>query len=136
NTEADTQGCLPQWKIRRANQCEKNRGYEKAFVNFVTAHHGEHHFPETTYDKYCGIYRKEVGCTQYEVIPDAVWVVTGKPAHQNAVPIIKTGCTGSGQDSVSLKADVVHPEEHGRECTQPNGNHYALQVNAITHMGR
>src|SRR5690554_1088138 len=139
HTEGDTQGHLPQRDGGRADQCEQYRGYKEAFVHFVTTHGGKQHFPETTHHKGDGIDRNEVGHTVDKVVPPAG---TGaghgqggdKGFTQAAVGNhgIRVGC----QKIVSLKTNVPHTEEHGRESTQPYSDHDAFEVYAVTHMGR
>src|SRR5690606_31961657 len=135
HAEGNTQRCLPQGQIRRNDQGEEHGCDEEAFVDLVAALDGEEHFPEAADDEGHRVDRQEEGRTMPEAVPDAVRVIAGEHLDHCAVPALDTAGAGGGEDGVGLPAHVVHAVEHGREGADPHGDHDALEVDAVAHMG-
>ncbi len=68
-----------------------------------------------------------------EAIPETAGVIAAQQFDQPAVPALHA--LPGGHDAVGLEAQVVHAVEHGRESRQPHGDHDALEVYPIAHMG-
>src|SRR5690606_23517122 len=72
-----------------------------------------------------------------DIVPDAARVETRQHAYDREAPAI----LGSQQlridrkHTVGLVTDVPHTEEHRREGTQPDGDHHALEIDAVAHVG-
>src|SRR5690606_35530735 len=71
-TKADTKRRLPQWQVRRTDQCKQDRSDEETFVYLMSAHHRKPRRPNTANDEYRCVNREEVGRTYNEVIPNAL----------------------------------------------------------------
>ena len=72
-----------------------------------------------------------------QVIPQARQIKTGKQGNQRQTPVVLSGqqIRVTCVDGVGLETDVVHPVENHREGAQPYGNHHALEVETVTHVG-
>ncbi|MCY1506445.1 hypothetical protein D9M68_406960 [compost metagenome] len=138
HAEADAQRHLPERDARRQGQGEEHGGDEEAFVHFMAANGGEQHFPETADDKSHRIDGQEPGRALDEVVPQAVRIEAGQRADQGEAPALlgRQQFGALREYQVGLVADVPHAEEHGREGAEPDGDHHALEVDAIAHVGR
>src|SRR5690554_1809864 len=94
------------------------------------------HLPEPTDGKGHQINRQEIGGAQHEVGPQAIRVVPRRQSHENGFTPTAHGGVVTGNRCVSVPTGSPHTEEHGREGTHPDGNHHALEVDAVTHMRR
>ena len=102
----------------------------------MTALHGKQYFPETADRKGHGINRNKVPEAMPEVVPHAGRVVTGKHTDQSVAPAFTSGDTHIGHDGVGLETDIPHTVEHGGKRTEPHGDHDALKIDTVAHMGR
>jgi hypothetical protein len=138
HAEADAQCHLPQRDARRQGEGEEHGGDEEALVHFMAADGGEQHFPEAADDEGHGVDGQEPGGALDDVVPQAVGVEAGQAADQREAPAVLGGqqVRALGKHQVGLVADVPHAEEHRREGAEPHGDHHALEVDAIAHVGR
>src|SRR5690554_1740869 len=137
HTKTDTQSHLPKRNGWRTNQSEQYRGNKEALVYLVLAHRGEQNFPKTANHKGDKVNGHKIRHAVDEVIPDSgtrTCHCEGLNKRCTQAPVANE-CIGSyRQITVGLEADIPHTEKHSGECTQPNGNHNTLQIDAIAHM--
>ncbi|MCY1520282.1 hypothetical protein D9M68_550560 [compost metagenome] len=103
----------------------------------MAADGGEQYLPETADDEGHRIDRQEPGGALDEVVPQAAGIEARQGTDQRETPAVLGGQQLGvlGEHLVGLVADVPHAEEHGREGAEPDGDHHALEVDAVTHVG-
>jgi len=99
----------------------------------MSALYREQHFPETANHERRYVYRQKIDHAIPEAIPEAGRIVPGQRHDQCTAPASRVGARHF-EDGIGLKTQVVHAIEHGWECCQPDGDHDALEVDAIAHM--
>ena len=135
HAKADSKRRLPERQIRRADQGKEDRGDEETLVDLVSALDREEHLPEAAHDEGDRVNRYEVQRAEEKVVPDVARVVVAEKTDQRSAPTVDAPA-GHGVDLVGLEAQVVHAVEHRGERREPHGDHDALEVDTVAHVGR
>ena len=142
HAEGDAQRGLPQRQRGRDNQREKNRGDEKALVDFMLAHDGKEYLPEPPDDKYGDIDWQEVHRAEgHHAYPARIrGEAYPQPLRKAVVPVagnnlLQLLCAIQlVQRRERLQANVIHAPEHRRERSEPHQDHHSLQIDGITNV--
>ena len=94
----------------------------------------EQHLPETAHGEGHGVDGHEIERPEPEVVPDIARVVTPAGVDQHTAPGVHAAA-GERENLVGLKTQVVHAVKHGGKGRQPYGDHNALEIDPVAHVG-